>query len=810
MKIIYKVVLLLVFGGFFGVFTVRGQQIDFENIGKGSPLKVNGNIAANSVFYNSSQNSSRAPFTYFLQGTLNFSVYEFSVPVSYSFSNQGEDLEYQLPFNFNRLSLHPKYKWIQAHIGDVTMTFSPYTLAGHQFTGGGVELTPNGGFTFSAMSGRLLQATEDDEDNRTQPAFRRMGYGAKIGYEKDKYSVEVIGFYAKDEINSISAIPEEKNVLPKENLVVSMKGGVSIMDGLRVKGEFASTAITQDLRATESDTNQGIAGLFFNNRGSTEFYNAYNTQLEYAFDKFSFGVGYERIDPGYQTLGGYFFNNDFENITLNGTTSIFRNKVNLSFNVGYQRDDLENQKETSTNRTIGSVNATYALNEKINISGSYSNFTTFTNSRLDQFDNINDDNLADNQDELFDFKQLSQNANVNVGYIIENSKQRRQNLNTNYSLATVANEENGIVRIGDGSTFHNFNTSYTLGLPQQKINITSALNTTYNTIGTEEAFTWGPTAAVSKKFLQDKLNTTFSTSYNQSKGKTNDTKATNIRLSANYIYRKKHNFNLSAIQLFRSVSDRNTQDLTVTFGYSYAFDLTGIKGLGGNRRNNGSSESSTKDKKSKKKKSFSFAYKTYIFEGEPNEITFDILDIAKKEQFVEQRKIKTIEDRLGEAKQEMIDGELKSKRTYKKKAIAYLDLLHKNQGFLDTYFDLGFRGLKKLYEDAERIERNVEKKFNQAQLMYNKAHSQKKKKLLQFLKKREAAYVANKYIIENLKGLKKQDLKQTNGVFNDFKNEHIDTVFRMLEEGKTKREVSIFLELAFAKMYHDLSKTAKS
>ncbi|GAA4273193.1 hypothetical protein GCM10022258_24870 [Aquimarina gracilis] len=122
------------------------QNIDFEDVGKAKPIKVSGEVSASGVYYNSNQNSDREPFTYFLRGNLNVSIYGFAIPASYSFTNQGENLDYALPFNFNRISLHPKYKWITGHIGNVAMTFSPYTLNGHQFTGGGVEVTPPGAF----------------------------------------------------------------------------------------------------------------------------------------------------------------------------------------------------------------------------------------------------------------------------------------------------------------------------------------------------------------------------------------------------------------------------------------------------------------------------------------------------------------------------------------------------------------------------------------------------------------------------------------------------------------------------------------
>ncbi|CAL2094957.1 conserved hypothetical protein [Tenacibaculum sp. 190524A05c] len=770
---------------------IEAQQIDFDNIGRGKPIKISGNIAANTVFYSSNQNNARSPFTYFLQGSLNFSIYEFSIPVSYSFSNQGEDLEYQLPFNFNRLSLHPRYRWIQAHIGDVTMSFSPYTLAGHQFTGGGVELTPNGGFTFSAMSGRLLKATEDSTDERTIPAYRRMGYGAKFGYTGKRYSVEVIGFYAKDEENSISAVPEDKQVFPKENLVLSLGGSVAITDGLQFSGEYASTAITKDTRAEKVSFSQGLAGLFFNNRASTEHYKAFRTELNYTFDKYNFGVGYERIDPGYETLGGYFFNNDFENITLNGTTSLFSNKVNLSFNVGFQRDDLANQKETATSRTVGSVNASYAMNKKVNISASYSNFTTFTNNRLDQFDIINDDNLIDNQDQLFDYRQLSQNANFNVGYIIENSKNRRQNLNTNYSLATVANEQNGIVRIGDGSTFHNFNSSYSIGLPQRKLNISTSLNATYNTIGTQDSYTWGPTVAVGKKFLKDKLNTTLGASYNQSAGAETNSSNANIRLNANYILQEKHNFNLNVIQLFRSTSSApSTTDLTVTFGYNYPFDLSAAK----------------KKKKSKNKEDKSdIYYKDQTFTGGSGKITSEILELRKDKKYTDLALVNTLGDEMVLAEQEMINAELKSRKRYKKKAEEYLELLEKYENFSNKYYDLNFKILQKLYNDARKQEEKVEQKFARAKMLYDSTNGQRKKKLLKDLKKKESAYTSNKLIIEELKNIKKTDvIENSNERLTKFKKANYNKVYKMIEEGKTDKEISLFLELSYIKMYHSI------
>ena len=286
---------------------ILSQTLDYETITGSKPLQVSGQVEASGVYYNSNQNETRVPFSYFLQGVLNVNVYSFAIPISYSISNQGENLGYQLPFDFNRISLHPRYKWITAHIGSVNMSFSPYTYNGHQFSGAGLELTPPGSFSVSAMSGRLLKAVNNDDNQNTIPSFNRMGYGLRTTYAKPKYKIGFIGFYAKDDQNSIDVIPEDKGVVPKENLVISIEGQLTIGANFSVDASYATSAITNDLRAERTQNpNNSIIGAFFSNRSSTSYYDALKANLGYNFSKATLGLGYERIDPGYETLGAYF------------------------------------------------------------------------------------------------------------------------------------------------------------------------------------------------------------------------------------------------------------------------------------------------------------------------------------------------------------------------------------------------------------------------------------------------------------------------------------------------------------------------
>src|SRR5690349_18511951 len=91
---------------------LKGQNL--ESIGKEKPLSINGGVSLNQVFYGASGiESRRDPYSYFASGNINFSLYGWSVPVSFSFSNQNSS--FQQPFN--QYSIHPTYKCVTGHLG---------------------------------------------------------------------------------------------------------------------------------------------------------------------------------------------------------------------------------------------------------------------------------------------------------------------------------------------------------------------------------------------------------------------------------------------------------------------------------------------------------------------------------------------------------------------------------------------------------------------------------------------------------------------------------------------------------------------
>lgn len=569
-----KLLFFLIFGFF------QGQDIDLENIGKRTtetlkknPFKISGGVSASSVFYHSNQNNSREAFTYFLNGNLNLGIYHWTLPISYSFTNQGSQLNYQIPWKFNRLSLHPKYKWIQAHIGDASMSFSPYTYNGLMFTGAGVELNPKIPLKVALMGGRLNKEVKENGNPQNIPAYKRTAYGAQIKWEQEKYKLGLIGFYAKDHNADLGILSADKEIFPQENLVISLNASFFIHKNVEVFGEFANSILTQNTQVEGSNHTRGIASSLIKGNASTQSFNAYNFGAHLNLKNTTLGIRYERIDPEYKTLGAYYFNNDLENITLNNNLTLFKGNLTLATSIGRQIDNLNEQKLKRTSRWVGSINANLKASDKLMITGSYSNFTMFTNKQLNQFTNINQNPLLLQQPkDSIDYKQIAQNTNLNINYIISQKKHLSQSLNLNYSLNDMVNKENDIVRRGGISRFHNIAATYALGFPEKKMSIGVSANYTHIYAASKVSTTFGPAVSVNKSFLEDKLQTSFGASYNQSSSTNTQSSIINIRAGANYSPWQKHQFNANVIQMLRN-SNQQTKlnEMTATIGYNYSF-----------------------------------------------------------------------------------------------------------------------------------------------------------------------------------------------------------------------------------------------
>lgn len=558
------------------LFTSRASAQSFrldnlrDQFGKGKMLKLGGGLSANGIYYNGNGSYGRKPFSYFVSGNVVLNLYGLvNLPFSFALSDFGKSYSYPIPPN--RFSIHPSYKWVTGHIGNIAMTFSPYTLNGYLFSGAGADFEPEGAFKGSVIYGRLQKAVEYDTANHIVPAaYERRGFGAKVQFQKEKYRAGVIVFRAWDDVNSIRNKPDSLGIYPKENTVVSFNAGTKIIKQLDFTIEYATSALTQDVRA-EPATGEGILRHVVNSKASTGFYNAVKSQLQYSLATTVLGIGYEHVDPGYQTLGAYYLNNDFENITVNAAQPLFKSKVQVAVNVGYQRDNLDHSKSGSSSRNIASANLSYTPTERMSATLNYSNFQTFMRIRP-QFQTINQLDNFQNLDTLH-YMQLSQNANASMSYTLKQSEAFMRTLNFDVSFQETADKQGGVVRNGSGSEFYNVSVMYNAMQTEKGYNFSGAFNITYNTIGRNDFVTLGPTVGYNVKLVKKKMSLGTSLSYNASKTDNSWANSVfNVRCNVSYNVAKRHIFNLVILNQSRSFSNRaNTNDTTATISYNFTF-----------------------------------------------------------------------------------------------------------------------------------------------------------------------------------------------------------------------------------------------
>ncbi|MFO0322923.1 MAG: hypothetical protein ACK504_10915 [Bacteroidota bacterium] len=542
-----------------------------EKIGKKDMITIGGGLNVNSIYYHANGlNAKRDPFTYFLNGNIAVNVLGISFPFTFNYSNYKGT--YTKPFNMT--SFNPTYKWIKGYAGITSMNFSQYTLAGHIFEGGGVEITPKN-WKIAAMYGRLNKAIEYDVINQSDAnmQFKRMGMGLNVGYEKNGYGIGYTIFRAKDEINSLQYIPSNTQLTPQENVVMALNGKTKVIKNMSLTAEYALSGLTRNLFAeTEKPSNNAIYHSFLKNRTTTSYFSAYKAALAYTGKGYGIQLQYERVDPNYKTLGGYFFNNDLENITIAPNVTLFKNKLNISANVGKQKNNLNSEKISTSSRWVSALNLSFAPSQKWNFNVSYSNFSTFTKIRQQT-----DPFFRDNLDSL-NFYQISQNANTTITHSF--GKQLIKHTITATGAYQIANNKTNGASDGADTKVMNGNLIYSSNFTKTKTSLSFGLNYNRSHLPNLMNEFYGPTLSVSKSFFKNLIKSTLGTTYNKSllNGKENSS-VLNSRFGLTYSPKLKNekigkpNIGLNANYLarFKTNTTLPFEELTIMLNLGYSF-----------------------------------------------------------------------------------------------------------------------------------------------------------------------------------------------------------------------------------------------
>lgn len=546
-KLSFRWFLSLLFGicTFFLPRSGSTQSLDFSNLKSAKLIKVSGGLNINNL-YNSFVPVATQKNSYFVNGTLNFNVLGLvDVPLNLNYSNR--KFQYSQPFNFNQISITPRYKWATGYFGTTAMTFSPYTLNGHQFSGGGIELMPNK-WQVSAMSGRLIRSNSDS-------TYNRMGYGAKIIYNPGKYRFGVTYFQAADNSNSVPIEALERaTTRPQKNVVVGLTGGLNLENVGQLDVEFTQSYLGSLLPSASTGVGEesSLKQVFFSGNGIITRKNAFKSNFSRGFfkGKTVLGVGYERVDPGYKTFGGYFFTDDFENVTVNASQRLLDNKLTIAGNIGRQRDLLET-KANGQSRLVAAGNIAYSPSERLNFTASYSNFRGFTFIR-DLVREVSRESGLIPIDTL-NFTQINRNTSVGFAYTTVQKENHTQNLTFNGSVLDAANKQGELIRKGQASQVYNGQASYGFSWVDSKLNMNIGYNVNINTIGSQNVRVIGPSFQIQKGFLEEKLSAGIQSNYLQSRvvmeEMTTNAQILNTSLTGSYKVTAKSNLSLSFILL---------------------------------------------------------------------------------------------------------------------------------------------------------------------------------------------------------------------------------------------------------------------
>jgi hypothetical protein len=530
-----------------------------------SPIELNGQLSARAMLYSGS--SKNEPFTYLFNGNMNIKYMEYNLPISFTYTNKGLKYAASSPLKFNRFNLSPRYKWVRLYLGSSSMSFSPYTLGGAQFKGIGADLTPKGPLTGSIMYGKFYDAVEyNPETPYMKPVFKRTGYAFKLAFNKEKLQMETSLINALDDRNSISLAADTSFQLPAlQNVALNFKSRINPVKGVNFDVEYASSAVNYKLLYKK----ETFFDLLFDKEAGVSRYKAYKVNVDFNPGTFVFGAGIEHIDPDYATLGAYYSRNDFQNITLNVSGSLFKNKLNFTANGGVENDNLKNQKQRKSTRSVGSASINWMPTEKMNLNATYSNFQSFSNIK-NQFDYINQETPFDNLDTL-NYLQVNQNATASIIYKLKATKEENKVLRLIFNLNQTAGEQGG--ESNAGNRFFTMNGNFTSGNPKTKKSLAAGVNSSISFTGENSRVIWGPVVSWSRPFIDELLLANLSVAYNQTHNNGEFAQSNfNLRGAVDYTYREMHKFKIELSVLLKKFTGKEmVSDCRLTLSYALVF-----------------------------------------------------------------------------------------------------------------------------------------------------------------------------------------------------------------------------------------------
>ena len=310
-----------------------------------SPLRVFGSTGITARGYTvSGIDNRRAPTALEAFGRVSFDLAGLSSGLNLSYSTDQSGVRQSI----NRLSFRTAWSSGQVAIGDVTPSFSQYSLRGVTTRGGSLEQSIGPVFLGFA-GGRSRRAVDVSRLGDFRGAsFSRYVFGSRLGVGRpDGTHFHLIAVYGKDIPGSLE---DAGSLKPKEHISLTPVLGLSLFDGaVELAGEVTGSVFTVDRTAPEEETVElpPILDAVITPRQGTRL--DFATSVEASVNTPTVGVttSFSRIQPGFESLGLQQIRSDEQTIRVAPRASLAMGRVNVSGSVSRSENNLAGDLSTT-------------------------------------------------------------------------------------------------------------------------------------------------------------------------------------------------------------------------------------------------------------------------------------------------------------------------------------------------------------------------------------------------------------------------------------------------------------------------------
>jgi hypothetical protein len=179
---------------------------------------------------------------------------------------------------------------------------------------------------------------------------------------------------ARDDTGSL---PDSLRSAPAENVTITPDLGLSLLnERLHFRATYTLAAYSADTRAEEADSGVSRMLGFFTPRVGSRVDYATNVSARLSLHAFRMRASYERVQPGFRSLGLSHLRSDQEVFNVEPSVRLARGKANLDVRFRSSRNNLEGNRTSTLKRRFVFVQGHYLVSPRVNVAVAYSNMST--------------------------------------------------------------------------------------------------------------------------------------------------------------------------------------------------------------------------------------------------------------------------------------------------------------------------------------------------------------------------------------------------------------------------------------------------